>query len=114
MYPKPRFRSIDCVLCGFKIKLDGLLNLENIPDSKWDPETQSWDGGMVASISAGYGSILDGYYLYIGICDRCTKNKLENGSLVYWGNYMGKDDENRYKILKNRKDGLDNLLDYLD
>jgi len=109
MHLKPRFSSIDCIKCGFKIKL---LYGHLVPENKWDPVSQMWDGGSVGLMESGYGSILDGFSFYIGICDSCTKDDLEIGVLAYWRNYMGKDDESKdkYSKSKSRKDGLDNLL----
>ncbi len=110
MRPKPRFSSIDCIKCDFKIKL--LDPLDTIPEGKWDPVSQMWDGGSVGLMEAGYGSILDGFSVYIGICDSCTKNNLECGSLIYWRNYIGEDDEtkSRFSKILNRKNNLDHLL----
>lgn len=113
MNDKPRFKSIDCIVCGFKINILDYEGIDQINDEKWEPSSQMWNSGMVNHASAGYGSIYDGYSLYVGICDKCIKSKLNDGSLVYWRNYLGKDNENRKKfdIIRNRKDNLDRLLD---
>jgi hypothetical protein len=70
-----------CICCGKKIKpLEFQHNLplqgrEEIPPKS--PDVVMWDGGIVETIHAGYGSNLDGNKYIIAICDNCAKNKLE-------------------------------------
>ena len=70
-----------CVCCSKEIKkLDGMPN-----DKEWEG---MWDDGIVQKISAGFGSTLDGDMYVIAICDDCAKKKIEEGALLYVGNYM--------------------------
>ncbi len=57
-----------CVCCGKEIP-----RFESFPKSKdWEG---MFDGGIVDTISAGYGSVLDGDIYVIAICDDCIKEK---------------------------------------
>jgi hypothetical protein len=87
----------------------------DVSDKHWHPSSQMWNGGVVERISAGYGSALDGFEMFMGICDSCIKLKLDNGTIVYWKNYMGRDEESRKKYdlirkKKNRDNDIDQLL----
>ena len=44
--------------------------------------------GVATTISAGYGSNYDGDKLAIAICDDCIKSSLEDGTILYLGNYI--------------------------
>lgn len=47
-----------------------------------------YEYGIVQKISAGYGSTLDGNVYLLAICDDCTKKKVEEGVLIYRGNFF--------------------------
>jgi len=57
-----------CIVCGKEV-----LELEHFSD---DDGSKCWDGGIVAWVTAGYGSIHDCLRFLICICDGClTKLK---------------------------------------
>lgn len=73
--------------------------------------------GIMASVDAGYGSIHDGDKFILAICDSCITKGIEDGTLLYVGNYMYGND--MYHIRKNidksktmyrRRSNLDNLI----
>lgn len=71
--------------------------------------------GIAHIIDAGYGSTHDGDQFIIAICDECITKKVEDGSLLYWGNYMSKDqyiqeDINKSKKAYKRRKNLDGLV----
>jgi hypothetical protein len=75
-----------------------------------------WNDGIVKVISAGYGSSHDTDQFVIAICDNCITKKQEDGTLLYYGNYMeskskwtNENKENSLKIYRRRRN-LDNLL----
>ena len=60
--------------------------------------------GIIQIISAGYGSIHDTDQFIIAICDECIKKNLEDGTILYSGNYMNPNDEFVEKeIIKSKK-----------
>jgi len=72
--------------------------------------------GIIHVIDAGYGSNRDGDQFIIAICDDCIKENLEDGTLLYYDNYMFRDEkfieeekENSKKIFRRRKN-LDGLI----
>jgi hypothetical protein len=72
--------------------------------------------GIIQVIDAGYGSNRDGDQFIIAICDDCIKENVEDGTLLYYGNYMWQDEEfveeereNSKKIFRRRKN-LDGLV----
>ena len=79
--------------------------------------SQMIDDGIIETITAGYGSKYDTNEFIIAICDDCIKENLEDGTLLYYGNYMANSDdkyavesrENSRKIYKRRKN-LDGLI----
>ncbi len=70
------------------------------------------DNGIIHIIDAGYGSIHDTSRLIIAICDECVSRKLEDATLLYYGNYMHYDFEEDINLSKKRyrrRKNLDNL-----
>ena len=74
------------------------------------------DNGIIHIIDAGYGSIHDGDQFIIAICDGCINKNKEDGTLLYYGNYMYYDEkfveeekEKSKKIYRRRKN-LDGLV----
>jgi hypothetical protein len=75
-----------------------------------------WNGGIVQVINAGYGSGHDTDQYIIAICDDCISKESEDGTLLYYGNYMNHDD--RYqkeelaksKLIYRRRKNLDKLV----
>jgi hypothetical protein len=78
-------------------------------------ENRMWNNGIVANISAGYGSTLDGGVYVLAICDDCTRKKQLDGTIAHTGDYMSpdyykKDDEEKARQVWRRYNQLDNLL----
>ncbi len=72
--------------------------------------------GIIHVIDAGYGSNRDGDQFIIAICDDCIKVNVEDGTLLFYDNYMFRGDdytnkqiENSKKIFRRRKN-LDGLI----
>lgn len=72
--------------------------------------------GIIQIIDAGYGSNHDGDQFIIAICDDCIKENKEDGTLLYYDNYMYSDEkfveeekEKSKKIYRRRKN-LDGLV----
>lgn len=72
--------------------------------------------GIIQVIDAGYGSKHDGDQFIIAICDVCIKENKEDGTLLYYDNYMYSDEkfveeekEKSKKIYRRRKN-LDGLI----
>lgn len=68
--------------------------------------------GIIEVISAGYGSRNDGDQFILAICDECIKKNVENGTLLYFGSYMGRGNEediDKSKKIYNRRKILDEL-----
>ncbi len=77
-------------------------------------ENRMWLYGVVANVSAGYGSSLDGDQFVIAVCDNCLLDKVEDGTIAYTGNCLGGDHINKlekYKKIWRRSNNLDDLLD---
>jgi len=82
-------------------------------------ENAMWLDGTVGNISSGYGSDQDGSMFVIAICDKCTKEKMEDGTLAYLGDYMFgtgganktiQDESNeKYRKIWRRRNNLDYL-----
>jgi len=71
-----------------------------------------WNDGTVGEISAGYGSTHDGEKFVIAICDDCTTNKLDSGTLAYVTNYMFFDDgscKEKKKLVWRRANNIKKL-----
>ena len=88
-------------------KTDGyILNINN----------EMVDNGIIQVIDAGYGSKHDGDQFIIAICDDCINLNKEDGTLLYYNNYMYSDEkfieeekEKSKKIYRRRKN-LDGLV----
>jgi len=74
------------------------------------------DNGIIHIIDAGYGSTHDGDQIILAICDDCIKENLEDGTLLYYGNYMYPnenfivEDVEKSKQKYRRRNNLDNLV----
>jgi hypothetical protein len=74
------------------------------------------DNGIIHIIDAGYGSSHDGDQFIIAICDDCIKNNSEDGTLLYYGNYMYTNEEfildevEKSKKIYRRRNNLDGLV----
>lgn len=75
-----------------------------------------WSDGIVNIIDAGYGSNHDTDKFIIAICDDCIKLNLEDGTLLYHGNYMYPDhpptkvEIDKSKQIYRRRKNLDDLV----
>jgi hypothetical protein len=76
--------------------------------------------GIIQIVNAGYGSKHDTNRFIIAICDDCINENLEDGTLLYYGNYMygsgvevDKRVEKSKKIYRRRKN-LDNISNVED
>ena len=49
--------------------------------------------GIIQIVNAGYGSKHDGDEFIIAICDDCINENKEDGTLLYYGNYMYYDEK---------------------
>jgi hypothetical protein len=103
-----------CICCEKKIELLHKQEQESEEDLIFSKKAENsmWNGAIVGTIDAGYGSIFDGDQFVIGICDECIKTKSSQTTLVYVGNYMFLDDEEieKSKKLWRRNNNLDELL----
>jgi len=73
--------DLKCVCCG--------INLE--PDFQQTDTPLDHVGindGFAGTISAGFGSTLDGCIILIGICDICVKSKVDNDRIYIVDNYI--------------------------
>jgi hypothetical protein len=74
------------------------------------------DNGIIHIIDAGYGSRFDGDQFIIAICDDCIKEKVQDATLLYYGNYMGygnnmiEDEVENSKKAYRRRKNLDKLI----
>jgi hypothetical protein len=74
------------------------------------------DNGIIHIIDAGYGSSHDGDQFIIAICDDCIKDNSEDGTLLYYGNYMYNNEEfildevEKSKKIYRRRNNLDGLV----
>lgn len=83
-YNSDELTPMTCICCGKEIHM---LDTNANPGNS-NPESDMWNDGVVASISAGYGSLLDGNVYLIAICDKCLERKNKEGSVVYLYDYM--------------------------
>lgn len=76
-----------------------------------DAGSQMWNGGVVHSITAGYGSNHDMDEFIIAICDECLEKKLMTGNVALISNH-GINDEyyNNKRTAWRRYNKLDDLL----
>jgi hypothetical protein len=74
------------------------------------------DNGIIHIIDAGYGSKYDGDQFIIAICDDCINQNKEDGTLLYYGNYMYYDEKfveeekEKSKKIYRRRNNLDGLV----
>lgn len=71
-------------------------------------------GGIIQIVNAGYGSKHDGDEFIIAICDQCINENIEDGTLLYFGNYIFPEQceelkEKSKKVYRRRKN-LDGLV----
>lgn len=81
-----------------------------------DIDDEMIHGGIIQTISAGYGSIHDGDNFIIAICDDCINRNKQDGTILFHGNNMypveeftDKEKEKSKKIYRRRKN-LDGLV----
>lgn len=84
-----------CICCNFEVQYMDPLDTKELEENvvfsslkNHKAENQMWIDGIVANISAGYGSNQDGSMFVIAICDVCIKEKMEDGTIAYLGDYM--------------------------
>ena len=74
------------------------------------------DNGIIHIIDAGYGSTHDGDQFIIAICDDCINVNKEDGTLLYYGNYMyydenfNEEEKEKSKKIYRRRKNLDGLV----
>jgi hypothetical protein len=76
---------------------------------------RSANDGVIHIIDAGYGSTHDGDQFVIAICDECIRENVQDGTLLYYGNYMGftdisEDDVQKSKMTYRRRKNIDKLV----
>lgn len=92
------------------------LHKEGVGPKKKTIDNINTDDGIIQRISAGYGSGHDTSMFIIGICDSCITENLEDGTILYWGNYMHpegewvKEDLEKSKKIYRRRKNLDGLV----
>ena len=75
------------------------------------------DNGIIHIIDAGYGSKHDGSRLILAICDECISKKLDDGTILFFDDYMFNNKEylqesiDKSKQIYRRRKNLDNLTD---
>lgn len=73
------------------------------------------DNGIIHIIDAGYGSKHDGDQFIIAICDDCINENKEDGTLLYYDNYMFpgeyyEEEKEKSKKIYRRRKNLDGLV----
>jgi hypothetical protein len=74
------------------------------------------NNGIIQTIDAGYGSRHDTDKFVIAICDDCIDIELNNGNLLFWGNYFSPNNKKvlerieKSKKLYRRNKNLDKLI----
>jgi hypothetical protein len=70
--------------------------------------------GIIQIVNAGYGSKHDGDEFIIAICDDCINENKEDGTLLYYGNYMYPEqidgEKEKSKKIYRRRKNLDGLV----
>jgi len=94
---------------------DILWKNEETKDGKFKTvNSEMVSDGIIQIIDAGYGSKCDGDQFIIAICDDCIKENLEDGTLLYFGNYMSsyftKVNIEKSKKTYRRRKNLDKLV----
>jgi hypothetical protein len=78
-------------------------------------DNEAIDDGIIQIISAGYGSKHDGNHLILAICDECISKKLDDGTILFFYDYIFpheeyiKDSIDRSKQIYRRRKNLDRL-----
>jgi hypothetical protein len=91
------------------ITINGITKQSNINNSMVND-------GIINIIEAGYGSKHDGDRIILAICDDCIKENIEDGTLLYFDNYMFSDESfikeevDKSKKIYRRRKNLDNLV----
>ena len=103
---EPKMLEEDILWKDSKRKDGSLVNVNN----------EMIDNGIIHIIDAGYGSRHDGDQILIAICDTCIKSNLEDATLLYYGDYMGKrqdwieSEREKSKQKYRRRTNLDGLV----
>ncbi len=92
-----------------------LWQKEETKDGKFRTVNNSMvSDGIIHIIEAGYGSKSDGDRFIIAICDDCIKENVEDGTLLYFDNYMNsyftEEDIDKSKKAYRRRKNLDKLV----
>ena len=80
-------------------------------------DNEAIDDGIIQIISAGYGSKHDGSHVILAICDQCISEKLDDGTILFFHDYIfpheeyTKDSIDKSKQIYRRRKNLDNLVD---
>jgi hypothetical protein len=91
------------------VKIDGISKTSTI-------NNKMVNDGIIHIIEAGYGSKNDGDRIILAICDDCIKENIEDGTLLYFDNYMFSDESfikeevDKSKKIYRRRKNLDNLV----
>jgi hypothetical protein len=98
---------------------DMLWRKEVVNDQTFNVNSSMVSDGIIHIIDAGYGSKHDGDQIILAICDDCIKKNLEDATLLYYGNYMYRqnnymesfiaEDIEKSKQIYRRRKNLDNL-----
>jgi len=97
-------KTYKCLKCGREIKtIHEDLNDSAITGA-FEDTGKMWDGGVVFSMTAGYGSLLDGCMFTGAICDHCLELSAQIESVKYVGDYIT-GDKKYHPLGKERKDG---------
>lgn len=96
---------------------DILWKKEKRGDDTLTVNNEMIDNGIIHIIDAGYGSKHDGNRLIISICDECIAKNLDDGTILFFDNYMFGDKTyieesiDKSKQIYRRRKNLDNLTD---
>lgn len=106
-FPKDDMNEEDTLWKKEQTKDDILLTINN----------EMIDNGIIHIIDAGYGSKHDGSRLILAICDECISKKLDDGTILFFDDYMFNNKEylqesiDKSKQIYRRRKNLDNLTD---
>ncbi len=108
-----------CICCKKNIVFPA-LDSENEIDILWSKEsiydihTRTIENGIIRIIPATYGSNHDGSQFIIAICDDCISKNIDEGILLFCGNYLvpsaGIEDIEKSKKIYQRKKNLDEIV----
>jgi hypothetical protein len=96
---------------------DILWKKEKRGDDTLTVNNEMIDNGIIHIIDAGYGSKHDDNRLIISICDECIAKNLDDGTILFFDNYMFGDKTyieesiDKSKQIYRRRKNLDNLTD---